>query len=273
MKTTGLTIPPRDILENDCWKELKEFTDARIALGHTGASLPTKEMQKFSLAHARARDSVHMPFDYNNVREQVGKLGFSSVYVSSKAPNRSTYLTRPDLGRLLSEESKKNLIDLNQEDNDITLVIADGLSSKAVHKQAVPLMSSLLPYLQKLHFKIAPIVLAEQSRVALGDEIGNLLHSRFVAMLIGERPGLTSPDSLSVYLTYCPHAGRLESERNCISNIRPEGLSFEKAAFKFAWLLEHALVKECTGIELKDKSDDPSTYNLIRPKKKDIRLA
>jgi ethanolamine ammonia-lyase small subunit len=267
METTKLAITKKDIIDEDCWKELREFTDARIALGHTGASLPTKEMQKFSLAHARARDSVHMPFDRDKIKQQIENIGYKTVYVNSKAPNRSTYLTRPDLGRLLSDDSKQKLMQLGEQDDDITLVIADGLSSKAVHKQSVPLIRCLLPYLKQLKFSIAPVVLAEQSRVALGDEIGHLMHSKFVAMLIGERPGLTSPDSLSVYLTYRPYGGRLESERNCISNIRPEGLSYEKAAFKFAWLLEHALAKECTGIGLKDKSDDPQTYMLIRPKK------
>lgn len=266
MLQNKISIHTEHVLEEDNWKELKAFTDARIALGHTGASLPTKEMLKFTLAHASARDSVHQPFNKQRIAKQLDKMGLQNIQVQSMASNRHIYLTRPDYGRMLSESSRKTLISLSKEPTDITLVIADGLSSKAIHRNAIPLIEQLLPYFNQLDMKLAPVILAEQSRVALGDEIGYRMQSKFVMMLIGERPGLTSPDSLSIYLTYKPQNGRLESERNCISNIRPEGLFYDKAAFKAAWLIEHALAKECTGIELKDNSDNPETYLSVKPK-------
>ncbi|OJU51858.1 MAG: ethanolamine ammonia-lyase [Bacteroidales bacterium 45-6] len=258
-------IPAGSVFEEDNWRELKRFTDARIALGHTGASLPTKEMLKFSLSHASARDSVHMPFEKERIAGELEGLGFSTIQVNSQATNRQTYLTRPDLGRLLSASSGMLLADLPKNAHDLTVVVADGLSSKAVHRNAIPMIQHMLGYLAQLKFRLSPVVIAEQARVGLGDAVGEIIKSTFVAILIGERPGLSSPDSLSVYLTYKPHTGRLESERNCISNIRPEGLSYEKAAFKLAWLLEHASLRQCTGIELKDNSDDPETFQMIRP--------
>jgi ethanolamine ammonia-lyase small subunit len=258
-------IPTESIFEEDNWGELKQFTDARIALGHTGASLPTKEMLNFSLSHASARDSVHMPFEKERISKELEGLGFSTLQVNSQASNRQIYLTRPDLGRLLCSSSEDLLAKLPTMEYDLTMVVADGLSAKAVHRNTIPLIKQMLGYLAQLEFKLAPIVIAEQARVGLGDAIGGITKSQFVAILIGERPGLSSPDSLSVYLTYKPHTGLLESERNCISNIRPEGLSYEKAAFKLAWLIEHANLRKCTGIELKDNSEDPSTYLTIRP--------
>ncbi len=222
-------------------------------------------MLNFSLSHASARDSVHMPFERQRITKELEELGFSTVQVNSQASNRQMYLTRPDLGRLLCSSSEDLLSELPTKEYDLTLVVADGLSAKAVHRNAIPLITQMLGYLTQLKFSVAPIVIAEQARVGLGDAIGGIVKSQFVAILIGERPGLSSPDSLSVYLTYKPYTGRLESERNCISNIRPEGLSYEKAAFKLAWLMEHASLRKGTGIELKDNSEDPSTYLAIRP--------
>ncbi len=144
-------------------------------------------------------------------------------------------------------------------------MIGDGLSSKAVHRQAVPLIQHFLPYTEQLGLTVAPIVLALQSRVALGDDIAEMLRCRIVIMLIGERPGLSSPDSLGMYLTYAPYAGRLESERNCVSNIRPEGLPYDRAAFKIAWLVEAAFDLGLSGTRLKDQSDDPTKYRTLRP--------
>ncbi len=255
-----------DILEPDCWEELRQFTDARIALGRTGASLPTKEVLGFSLSHARAKDAIHTPFDRASVATKLRQMGLESINVSSAAPNRAIYLTRPDLGRKLSQDSREELLEKDYPPVDVALFIGDGLSSKAVHKQAVPLIGHLMSYMKDLDLKIAPVVLAEQSRVALGDEVGALLNAKLVAVLIGERPGLSSPDSLGVYITYNPMVGRLESDRNCISNIRPEGLSYEKAAFKMAWLIENAFAMGKTGIELKDRSDDESLHRIVKPK-------
>lgn len=253
------------IIEPDCWSGLKEFTDARIALGRTGASMPTAELLKFSLAHARAKDAVHTPFDRDTLKDKLAAMGQEVLYASSAAPNRTVYLTRPDLGRRLSDSSREMLKRLNYPGADVAIVIGDGLSSKAIHRQAAPLMGYLLPYLNQMNLTVAPIVLAEQSRVALGDEVGQLLKARLVVMLIGERPGLSSPDSLGIYMTWNPEVCRLESDRNCISNVRPEGLSHEKAAFKLAWLIENAFAMRHTGIHLKDMSDNPAYHKLVKP--------
>jgi ethanolamine ammonia-lyase small subunit len=251
-----LKLKPEEIIEPDFREVLKEFTNARVAIGRTGCSLPTAETLNFSLDHARAKDAVHMPFDRNSLKQKLNKIGLKVIYVSSEAASRSEYLARPDLGRKLSAPGRKILIDLQLESFDIALVIGDGLSSKAVHKQAVPLIENLLPYLTQLKLSLAPVVLAEQARVALGDEIGEILKAKLVVMLIGERPGLSSPDSLGAYITLKPCIGRLDSERNCISNIRPEGLNYQRAAFKLAWLIEHAFSSGQTGINLKDHSDN-----------------
>ncbi|MDR1876578.1 MAG: ethanolamine ammonia-lyase subunit EutC [Flavobacteriaceae bacterium] len=259
MEITGVQI------EKNSWSFLREFTGARIALGRTGVSLPTRELLKFSLAHAQAKDAVHQPFDKKMLKEQIEEIGLPLIEVSSAAKNRMVYLTRPDLGRQLSEESKDLLQSESNLPVDIVIVVGDGLSSKAVHKQAAPLLKNLIPYISQLNLSPAPIVLAEQSRVALGDEIGEILKAKLVVVLIGERPGLSSPDSLGVYITWNPAIGKLDSERNCISNIRPEGLDYLKSAFKLAWLIEHAFSLKTTGIHLKDQSDDPSQYLIVKP--------
>jgi ethanolamine ammonia-lyase small subunit len=166
---------------------------------------------------------------------------------------------------MLDDDSRNSLQTSNIGSYDLLLVIGDGLSSHAVHRQAVALIRELLPYIKTLGLTLAPVVLAHQSRVALGDDIGEILNCKAVAMLIGERPGLSSPDSLGVYLTWKPERKRLESERNCISNIRPEGLSHTAAAFKLAWLLEQAFVRRLTGVKLKDESDNPVLHHKVRP--------
>jgi ethanolamine ammonia-lyase small subunit len=249
----------------DAWSLLREFTDARIALGRSGASLPTREVLSFGLAHAQARDAVHQPFDSEPLTQQLSALGLHTLDAHSAAADRHIYLNRPDLGRRLSDESRAALQASRVPAHDLLLVIGDGLSSHAVHRQAVALITALLPYLHTLGLTTGPVVLAHQSRVALGDEIGEMLKSKAVAMLIGERPGLSSPDSLGVYLTWQPTRTRLDSERNCISNIRPEGLRHEAAAFKLAWLLEQAFLRRLTGVKLKDESDNPALHERVKP--------
>lgn len=250
----------------DAWSALRAFTDARIALGRSGASLPTQEVLKFGLAHAQARDAIHQPFDSESVGQQLHELGLETLTVHSAAPDRETYLHRPDLGRQLNEESRNLLRKSREKPKDLLLVVGDGLSSYAVHRQASALIAALLPYLKQLGISLAPVVLAHQSRVALGDDVGECLHSCAVAILIGERPGLSSPDSLGVYLTWAPNRQRMESERNCISNIRPEGLGYEAAAFKLAWLLEQAFSRRLSGVNLKDESDNPALHNRVKPR-------
>lgn len=249
----------------DAWTLLREFTDARIALGRSGASLPTKEVLNFGLAHAQARDAVHQPFHSEEISKELAEMGLPTLTVKSAAQDRHIYLNRPDLGRKLDDESRKMLQASNTKGHDLLLVIGDGLSSHAVQRQSVALIRELLPYIKTLGLTLAPVVLAHQSRVALGDDIGEITGSKAVAMLIGERPGLSSPDSLGVYLTWKPECKRLESERNCISNIRPEGLSHRAAAFKLAWLLEQAFLRRLTGVKLKDESDNPALHQRVTP--------
>lgn len=250
----------------DAWNMLREFTDARIALGRSGASLPTHEVLRFGLAHAQARDAVHQPFDSETLARQLQALGLQTLEAHSAAADRHIYLNRPDLGRMLSEESRSALTAARVPAHDLLLVVGDGLSSHAVHRQSVGLIKALLPYMETLGISLAPVVLAHQSRVALGDDIGETLNSKAVAILIGERPGLSSPDSLGVYLTWRPERKRLESDRNCISNIRPEGLNYEEAAFKLAWLLEQAFLRRLTGVRLKDESDNPALHGRVTPR-------
>lgn len=249
---------------HDAWDLLRQFTDARIALGRSGASLPTREVLKFGLAHAQARDAIHQPFDSEPLRSELEALGLETLTVHSAAADRDTYLHRPDLGRRLDEESRA-LLARRKGNADLLLVIGDGLSSHAVHRQSVGLIRALLPYIETLGLTLAPVALAHQARVALGDDIGEALGAKAVAILIGERPGLSSPDSLGVYLTWKPERSRIESERNCISNIRPEGLPWEAAAFKLAWLLEQAFLRRLTGVKLKDESDNPALHGKVKP--------
>lgn len=248
----------------DQWRALKQFTDARIALGRSGASQPTREILRFGLAHAMARDAVHTPFDSQALESPLAALGLKTLTVHSAASDRHEYLCRPDLGRQLRPDQRTLLQNSGFPPRDLVIVIGDGLSSHAVHRQAVPLIRALLPWLETLGIGLGPIVLAHQSRVALGDDIGESLQARAVAILIGERPGLSSPDSLGVYMTWGPHRQRLEAERNCISNIRPEGLGHEAAAFKLAWLLEQSFLRRLSGVALKDESDNPALGGKVR---------
>jgi ethanolamine ammonia-lyase small subunit len=238
----------------DPWAQLARWTPARIALGRTGASLPTREVLAFALAHARARDAVHLQFDPAAMAHGLARLGLDSIEVSSDATDRAVYLRRPDFGRRLSPVSREALRGRGA-DVDLALVVGDGLSSTAIHRHAAPLIAAFQPLARRHDLSLAPVVLARGARVALGDEIGELLQARVVAVLIGERPGLSAPDSLGVYLTFGPRPGRNDAERNCISNIRSEGLSYEVAAFKLAWLAREALRRSLTGVDLKDASD------------------
>lgn len=243
------------MIERDPWFAFARHTPARIALGRTGASLPTGEVLRFALAHAQARDAVHTPFEAEETAGRIAALGFPVIHAASAAPSREVYLRRPDLGRRLSEESRAALAAAGAGEMDLAIMVADGLSSSAVHAQAVPFLAALKGWIEKEGWCLAPIVVAEQARVALGDEAGQLLKARAVAVLIGERPGLSSPDSLGVYLTFAPRPGRSDAERNCISNIRDEGLTHAAAAFKLAWLLKEAFRRQLSGVDLKDESD------------------
>ncbi|MCS0497075.1 ethanolamine ammonia-lyase subunit EutC [Ancylobacter sp. MQZ15Z-1] len=239
----------------DAWAKLGRATPARIALGRAGAGLPTREVLRFALAHAQARDAVHSPFDPEAMARDVAGLGFETVAVTSAAPAREAYLRRPDLGRRLSEEGRAALAPFAGTAPDLAIVIADGLSSTAAHAQAPAFLAAFKARIAEEGWSTGPVVIASEARVALGDEAGEILGARAVVMLIGERPGLSSPDSLGLYLTFAPKVGRTDAERNCISNVRGAGLSHEHAAFKLAWLLKEALARRLTGVSLKDESD------------------
>lgn len=234
------------------WDELRRFTPARIGLGRSGVALPTHEVLAFGWAHARARDAVHAPLDAAALEADLRAAGFDVRQVHSAAPDRATYLRRPDLGRQLDAGGQAALQDLAPV--DIALVAGDGLSSLAVQRHAVPLLAALRERLAD-RFRCSPVVVAQQARVALADDIGEHLRARLSVILIGERPGLSSPDSLGLYLTHGPRRGRHDAERNCISNVRPEGLPIAAAARKLAWHVEQALQRGLTGVGLKDESD------------------
>jgi ethanolamine ammonia-lyase small subunit len=242
------------------WDTLRRFTDARIALGRAGHSQPTGAHLAFQLAHAQARDAVHLPFDAAGVAAGVQALGLTVIHLHSAAADRQTYLQRPDLGRRLDDASRAALqawqawqaTRSDAADFDLAFVVADGLSALAVHQNAVALIGATLARLRaddNAPWTIAPVALVEQGRVAIGDEAG-------AVVLIGERPGLSSPDSLGLYLTWQPQPGLTDANRNCISNVRPAGLSIEAGAAKLVQLLTAARARQLTGVGLKDDSDD-----------------
>jgi ethanolamine ammonia-lyase small subunit len=238
----------------DPWAHVRRLTPARVALGRTGSALPTEEVLRFALAHAQARDAVHIPVDLDRLEAALRAAGFETLQVESAAVNRVTYLARPDLGRRLAEPARALLRNGRRLQPHLAIVVADGLSSPAAVAHAAPLLAELAPRLEKSGLTTGPIVIATQARVALGDEIGFLLRARAVLVLIGERPGLSSPDSLGAYLTFAPRVGRNDADRNCVSNIRPAGLSYDLAAFKLAWLIDQAFQRQLTGVALKDDS-------------------
>lgn len=241
----------------DPWADLRRLTAARIALGRSGVSLPTAEWLRFGVAHALARDAVHLPLDAAALAVGLAAHGFEVLQAHSAASDRATYLRRPDLGRRLDATSTAALAAAAGAGCDLAVVAGDGLSARAVQAHVLPLLLPLRPLLEAEGLRLGPVVVVRQCRVALGDEAGAALGARAVLVLIGERPGLSSPDSLGAYLTWAPAPGRSDAERNCVSNIRPEGLPAEAAARKIAWLLTAARRLGATGVGLKDESDMP----------------
>lgn len=238
----------------DPWQDWRAATPARLALGRAGNALPTDELLRFGWAHAMARDAIHASLDTAALATALQAEGWITATVRSQAPDRATYLRRPDLGRRLDDADAAQLREAATGGCDLCLVVGDGLSSLAVARHAAPLLAALRPQLPD-GMTLSPVVIATQARVALADEIGEALGARAVAMLIGERPGLSSPDSLGLYLTHGPRRGRHDGERNCISNVRPEGLAYAAAAFKLAWLLRESLRRGLSGVGLKDESE------------------
>ena len=233
------------------WSSLRGVTPARIGLPRSGASLGTPALLEFRLAHARARDAVHAVLDEQALASGLEPLGLPIVRCHSAAVERQTYLVRPDLGRRLDEASRQALARC-EGGQDLCIVVSDGLSATAAQSHAAPLLASLVPMLQGEGWTLSPIVLLRHGRVATGDDIGQALRAACVLVLIGERPGLSSPDSLGAYLTWAPKVGRSDAQRNCVSNIRPAGLALEKAAAKIAFLLGRMRAVQASGVALKD---------------------
>lgn len=233
-------------IDLDPFARFRAVTRARIGLGRAGDSLPVRAVLDFQLAHARARDAVHGHVDFAGMAERIGATQ-AVTRLKSRATDRPTYLARPDLGRRVDPTA---LADVEKGDWDVAFVIADGLSAAAVEAHAEIVLSACLRRLGDL--RVAPIMLGEQARVAFGDEVGEALGARIVVVLIGERPGLSVPDSLGAYLTFDPKVGRRDSERNCLSNIHADGLTHEMAADKIAWLIRQALRLGLTGVDLKE---------------------
>ncbi|WP_338800094.1 ethanolamine ammonia-lyase subunit EutC [Pseudomonas sp. RSB 5.4] len=247
--------PPVD--PQNPWLELRRLTPARIALGRTGTSLPTSAQLDFQFAHAQARDAVHLPFDHVGLSAQLRERGRESLLLHSAATDRNSYLQRPDLGRKLSDASAQTLRDYaaaHPGGVDLAIVVADGLSALAVHRHTLPFLGRLEEQMAGDGWSVAPVVLVEQGRVAVGDEIGQLLGAKMLVMLIGERPGLSSPDSLGLYFTYNPKIGLTDAYRNCISNVRLEGLSYGMAAHRLLYLMREACRRQLSGVNLKDEA-------------------
>ncbi len=238
---------------NDPWTRMRNATPARIGLARAGASIATQGHLAFQLDHARARDAVHEPFDPGALMDRLRERGLEAMQLHSAAADRSIYLARPDLGRRLDDASRGKIAAMPRG-YDVAFVLADGLSAKAVASHAVPLLDESLPQLRRQGRRIGPIAVVEQGRVAIGDEIGHMLDAALVCVLIGERPGLTSPDSLGAYLTWQPAVGRTDAERNCLSNIRPAGMTYPEAAQRLVYLCTQARERGCTGITLKDET-------------------
>ncbi|WP_051377850.1 ethanolamine ammonia-lyase subunit EutC [Derxia gummosa] len=269
------------------WAHLRRHTPARIALGRAGISLPTAPMLDFQLAHAQARDAVHAPLDVDAVEREIRPLGFDTLRASSAAADRHIYLQRPDLGRRLGEDARAALSAARAARRaggpvasggadpaspaaaggasataaprfDLAFAVVDGLSSLAIATNAAPFLRAMRAHIDAEGWRVAPVVIATQGRVAIGDEIGELLDANLVIVMIGERPGLSSPDSMGLYLTWSPRPGLTDAARNCISNVRDAGLAHADAAARAAWLAKEAMARGLTGVALKDETASPA---------------
>jgi len=278
MKTFDKDLQADNPLNDNClnenpvvdnpWESLRKFTDARIGLGRAGISVPTKHLLEFQLAHARAQDAVHSPLQSEQLIDNLIQQSWCPAGVPfllhSQAESRAVYLQRPDLGRALDSSSQQILKDHHHpranegEQYDLAIAVVDGLSARAIEDNCIPFLGELIPALQNHQqpWTIAPLAIVEQGRVAVGDHVGELLNARCVLVLVGERPGLSSPDSLGLYLTWNPKVGRTDAYRNCISNVRPAGLKYPEAVRKALYLMEEARSREVSGVQLKDRTDD-----------------
>lgn len=259
----------QDAVTENSWQKLTAFTDARVGLGRSGVSTPTKHLLAFQLAHAQAIDAVHTQLDAQQLAQQMMAQDWAPncapLFLHSRATDRATYLQRPDFGRRLDQASADSLDQHAQNSKaeyDLVIAVVDGLSSLAVEQNTMPFLAALFDYLSEENplnqqaWSVAPICFVEQGRVAIGDDICERLNAKCVMVLIGERPGLSSPDSLGLYLTWGGKVGYTDAYRNCISNIRPAGLVYPEAARKAFYLLNEARTLKLSGVKLKDRSDD-----------------
>lgn len=247
----------KPVVVDNPWTRLRKYTPARIALGRTGTSLPTKPHLEFQLAHARARNAVHHELDIAKLESELAGRSIDTRILHSAAESRSEYLQRPDKGRRLDEPSRQALVELagQNEKYDAVFVIGDGLSSFAIEENAIPFLDKILPPLKELGWRLAPMIVVKEARVAVGDEVGELLSAGIVVVLIGERPGLSSPDSMGLYMTFNPKIGLTDEARNCISNVRHDGLSYELSAHKLLYLMTEARKRGLSGVGLKDEAE------------------
>jgi len=248
---------------SDSWLALRRFTQARIALGRVGHTVPTRELLEFQLAHAEARDAVQLAWDIDAFAGQLRGLAEEAIILDTPVTGRSEYLRRPDLGRVLSAGSQERLGNCHSRGSDVALIVTNGLSSTAVERHGLPLLQAIVNCYHKHRITIAPISLVANGRVALADQIGSLLAARVAVIIVGERPGLSAADSLGIYLTFAPQPGNSDAQRNCISNIRPpEGLGYADAAAKLLYLTVEAIKRGISGVGLKDEMGDWQVSNI-----------
>lgn len=240
------------MVRSDPWSHLRRHTPARIALGRAGSSLPTGELLAFAADHADARDAVYSEWNLAALIDSLSMIGLPVLSLHSQVQERASYLKRPDLGRGLDKSSAAAVSTAAASETDVSLIVGDGLSAIAAQRHAASVLVQLVPGLQARRFSIGPICVVRQARVAIQDEIGSLLKARVAVILIGERPGLGAVDSLGAYLVYKPLIGNTDAQRNCISNIRPGSLEPTSAAEALGWLVEQSLIRQISGIHLKD---------------------
>ncbi len=258
------------VLHEDIWSQLKRFTDARIALGRVGCSVPTEPLLDFQLAHAQAKDAVLQPLDVAALTAQLVHLKTPILSIESCAVDKQHYLKRPDLGRSLSEISRQQLHTFQAQQTssyDVVIVMGDGLSARAMQENAAAMVAQLLHEFNRLNWSVAALVIAQGCRVALGDEVAQILKAQMLVMLIGERPGLSSPDSMGIYYTYAPHMQSHDAMRNCISNVRNAGLSTTVATQRLLALMQKSRILKCSGVNLKDEHEISFVEDSSQPKR------
>lgn len=248
----------------DPWSQLRNHTPARIALGRAGGSLPTAELLAFAADHADARDAVYSTLNVQALVDRLSPLNLPIISLQSRVADREEYLKRPDLGRRLDEQGAATVSAAATAGVDVALIIGDGLSAVAAQKHSAAVLIGLVPLLRARQFSLGPICIVTQARVAIQDEIGSLLKARTSIILIGERPGLGSADSLGAYLVHKPAIGNTDAQRNCVSNIRTGQLGPAAAANVLAWLVEQALIRQISGVGLKDERDPLTLTNQSR---------